>query len=178
MVRITPGHLFCSGLFSAVNFVDLVQIPWKGLCHRCQGHVNHFISLFCPWLNSNGSRKASRNYRVDSEPMCSGAEQGLLQGGIQIHPQGQSLWWAIYILHFINASLGLFTRGKIIQWFAYISMADRNTMCSWRAIREMDCFFLFLFTLLLLDGSSSLVHQYIMFFSYMGANFPTSLSLL
>lgn len=53
-------------------------------------------------------------------------------------------------------------------------MADRNTMCSWRAIREIDFFFLFLFTFFLLDGSSSSVHRYIASFSYAGANFPTS----
>lgn len=57
-------------------------------------------------------------------------------------------------------------------------MADRNTMCSWRAIREIDFFSLFLFTLFLLDGSSSSVHRYFASFSYAGANFPTSWSLL
>lgn len=107
-----------------------------------------------------------------------GAQQGLLQGGVQIYHQGHSLWWVIHILHFTNASVELSTGGKIIQWFAYISMTDRNTMCSWRAIREIDFFFLFLGTLFLLLGSSSSAHQYISSFSYMGANFPTGLSLL
>lgn len=88
-----------------------------------------------------------------------GAQRGLLHRGVQIYPQGHGLWWAIYILHFINASVGLFMWGKIIQRFAYISMAERNTMCSWRVIREIDFFFLFLFTLFLLGGSSSSVHQ-------------------
>jgi len=50
-------------------------------------------------------------------------------------------------------------------------------MCSWRAIREIYFFFLFLFTLFLLDGSGSSLHQYIAS-SYTGANFSTSLSLL
>lgn len=57
-------------------------------------------------------------------------------------------------------------------------MADRNAMCSQRVIREIDFFFIFLFTLFLQDGSCSFVHQYLAFFPYTGANFLTSSRLL
>lgn len=97
MVGVISGHPFHSGLCNTANFVDLLQVPWKGLCLKCQGHENRFKSLLCPQLDSMEVEKLPGVTGITVNPCVleqiytRGVQQGLLHRGAQIYPQGHSI---------------------------------------------------------------------------------------